>query len=310
MTTTTIDLDICKPALRYLDAEQKNFSLCKAAEEVFSEESLLSEDGVPLSIYQAGNPDNPTVVLINPMGMPFLFMTKLAALLAADYHVVTWEGRGLSHTADLGSLNSSDAPLEMHCRDLLSILHKKDLRSSAIISFCSGANVAIYGLAHGLLDTERLCLVSPSLEISNAGKKTDYQRSILPLWCRIAKEGVRTAALVRTLLQQSTNNFDSKIDEELAVINNLPFQSNEMIYLYAQLQAHCMADDFAPFLAKIPTPTMVIHTESDDMIHVDTVRAIANALPNSQLEWILDGGHFAIYKSQAMQEKIRDFLRA
>lgn len=305
---TTIESDISKPRLPYLDAEQKNYSLCKAAD-IFSEEIMLSDDGVPLSVYQTGNPANPTVVLINPLGMPFLFMTKLAASLASDYHVITWEGRGLSHTADLGTLNSSDAPLAVQCRDLIAILQKKNLRSSAIVSFCSGASIAVYGLAHGLFETERLCLVSPSLEISNAGKRTDYQRSVLPLWRRIAKEGIRTAALVRTLLQQSTNAFESKIDEELAVINNLPFQSNEMTFLYAQLQAHSMAYDFAPFLAKIPTPTMVLHTESDDMIHVDTVSAIANALPNSELEWILDGGHFAIYKNQAMQEKILQFLR-
>ncbi|MFC5473502.1 alpha/beta fold hydrolase [Paraherbaspirillum soli] len=291
----------------YLSEEQKAFSLYRNAT-IFTEEIVTAEDGTPLTVYRAGDAGKPTAVLINPLGISCLFMSNLARSLAQDYHVLTWESRGLPDYAALDQTHADQWTLERHCRDLIHILKSKDCAADVIVSYCSGANIAIYGLAHGLFDTGKLCMVSPSVEMGKTVQKTVYQKTVLPLWLTIAKGGLRTAAMVRALLKNSEKTYAEPIDHELSVINNLPFQSDELLYRYAQLHAPCLELDCASLLPRLSLPTMVVQGEDDDMIHPDTATAVAAALPHSQLRWINDGGHFAIYKNLALQKQIGEFL--
>lgn len=293
------------PRLDYLAPQQRAFDIARKAA-FLREETIVSWDGTPLRVYEAGARDAPAVVLFNPLGISTLFVTNLAERLAARFRVITWESRGLPTYTE--PQPSDDWSLESHCRDLQAILQRKECEAEAMVTFCSGANVAVYGLSRGMWTTKRLCLISPSLAMGPEPRKTDYQRSILPLWVRIAHEGVRMATLVRVLLQQSERQFEDPVDAELSVINNLPFQSNEHTFRYAQLHAPCVEFDCRAPLASLPVPTLLIHGEDDDTVHADTAIAIAQTLPNAQLRWMNEGGHFAIYKNPKLQQAVVDFV--
>ncbi len=290
----------------YLDEQHLSFFLCRQAR-IFRQETVVAEDGRPLSVFEAGERGRSTVVLINPLGVSCLFLVNLACHLAQYYHVVTWESRGLPHY--YGSVDSEDDwHPERHCRDLGSILIAKRCQADHVVSYCSGANVAVYGIAQEIIRTRSLCLISPSLDMGMVGKKTTYQQTFLPLLVRIAKEGARTAALVRAILQQTTPKPKSDIDIELSVINNLPFKDDKSTYRYAQLHAACLQLNWAELLRKIRVPTMVLHGEDDEIIHADTVKAIVAAISKARVTWLRDGGHFAIYKSQDLLAEVGSFL--
>jgi pimeloyl-ACP methyl ester carboxylesterase len=291
----------------YLDDQQRAFTI-HADAAFLREEIISSSNGAPLTVYEAGAAHSPVVVLINPLGMSCLFMTRLALRLAEHFRVISWESRGLPDYAAVQPDGKEDWSLESHCQDLLAILRHKQCEMEAIVSFCSGANIAVHGLSNGLLKTQRLCMVSPSLEMGEVGGKTDYQRGILPLWSKIAQDGLRMATLVRVLLQQSESKFDSNTDYELSVINNLPFKSNEHTLRYAQLHTPCLQQHSTTLLPRIAVPTLLIHGEDDDMVHADSARAIAAALPQCELLWNNEGGHFAIYKSTTLQTAVARFL--
>jgi pimeloyl-ACP methyl ester carboxylesterase len=293
------------PRFDYLDPQQRAFDMARKAA-ILREETMLSWDGAPLRVYETGPTAAPVVVLFNPLGISTLFMINLAARLAARFRVITWESRGLPTYTE--PQPGDDWSLESHCRDLQSILRQKNCDAESMVTFCSGANVAVYGLSRGMWKTNRLCLISPSLAMGPEPRKTDYQRSVLPLWGKIAQEGVRMAALVRVLLQQSERKFDDQADYELSVINNLPFQKNEHTFRYAQLHAPCVAFDCRSPLASLTVPTLLIHGEDDDTVHADSVIAIARALPDARLQWMNEGGHFAIYKSPKLQDTVVDFV--
>lgn len=44
------------------------------------------------------------------------------------------------------------------------------------------------------------------------------------------------------------------------------------------------------------------------MIHADTVRAICERLPGSRMSLLAGEGHFAVYTSDSLQDKVMDFL--
>lgn len=207
---TSSDSRKAMPDFTYLSDEHSAFSLCEEAA-VFRKRGLLSEDGVKLSVYEAGDEGKPTVVLINPLGISCLLMARMARRLANDYHVITWESRGLPDYASIEENAQTDWSVARHCQDLAGILKNRGRQANAVVAYCSRANVAIYGLKNKIIDAQKLCLVSPSLEMGNLAKKTDYQRTVLPLWLKIAQDGIRTASLVRVLLGQAEKNMKRRL---------------------------------------------------------------------------------------------------
>lgn len=293
-----------EPRLSYLDAEQRAFRICQSAR-VFSEESFDADDGLTLTVLQAGVPGRPVVLLVNALGVSCLFVAELARRLAASHHVITWESRGLPNEVALKS--GADLSMERHARDAIAILAEKGVQPRAIVAYCAGSNVAVYALARRMMGAERLCIISPSMHVGADLAQTDYQRTMLPLWEKIAASGPRYAALVRVLLQQGAKPEPGSIDYELFCLNNLPFRSNESTYRYARLQAECLRHDWPALLGALRLPTLVLHGNHDDMIHVDTSAAVARHIPGSVFRTISDG-HFAVYASSALHDEVAAFL--
>jgi pimeloyl-ACP methyl ester carboxylesterase len=293
-----------EPRLPYLGARERVFAVYRSLE-VFSQESIASSDGTPFTVLTAGDPQRPTVLLVNALGVSCLFLTQIARRLAREYHVITWESRGLPN--DLPNAGG-DLSLERHCRDAAHILARKGLRADAIVAYCSGANVAVYGMAKQIIGAMRLCVISPSIEVATALDRTAYQRTMLPMWEKIAQSGPRYAALVRVLLQQRTDADDGSIDYELSYLNNLPFRTNESTYRYARLQAACLQPDWVELLGRVSSPALVLHAQQDDLIHVETSKAVARGIAGAAFREIPGGGHFAIYTCGALHEEVAAFL--
>lgn len=293
-----------EPRLAYLEAEHRAFAVCRGAE-VFREDTIEASDGMPLTVLQAGDPRRPAVLLINALGVSCLFLAEIARRLAPDYHVLTWESRGLPNEVPLA--DRADLSVERHCLDAAEVLTAKGAEAGAVVAYCSGANVAVYALAKGVIRAERLCIISPSMQVDAAGPQTDYQRTMLPLWEKIDRSGPAHAALVRALLKEGARSGHGSIDDELRVLNDLPFRTNESTYRYARLQAECLRHDWPGLLRQVQASTLVFHCDQDDMIHSETSRAVARHVAGAAFRTI-PAGHFAVYTSRELHDEVAAFL--
>jgi pimeloyl-ACP methyl ester carboxylesterase len=293
------------PQLPYLDEAHRSFVVCRSAS-IFSELTIESDDGTPLSVFRAGHTQLPVILLVNALGISCLFLAQMAQRLATNYHVITWESRGLPderHTA-----RDADLSIERHCRDAATILAHQGIGCDGIVAYCSGSNAAVYGLTKGILRSRALCIVSPSMRLGQETQQTTYQRTMLPLWETVARSGPRHAALIRALLEQGRKQVDSgSVDWELECLNNLPFRSNESIYRYARLQAECLRHEWSQYLPRIQAPVLVLHGEQDDKIHRDSAAAVAQAAGSAAFR-TFPTGHFGIYTSSALHEAVAEFL--
>jgi pimeloyl-ACP methyl ester carboxylesterase len=294
-----------EPRLPYLEEPQRAFALY-GGRTVFTEESVESSDGTPLTVLEAGDPQRPTVLLVNALGVSCLFLTEIAKRLADDYHVLTWESRGLPN--ELPMKGEGDLSVGRHCADGAHVLARKGRKADAMVAYCSGANVAVYAIAKQIIGAKRLCIISPSMEVGAVSEKTHYQRTMPPMWEKIVQSGPRYAALVRVLLRQHREFEAGSIDHELSYLNNLPFRTNQSTYRYAQLQAACLHLDWVRLLGQVKSPTLVLHAEHDDLIHVETSKAVAHAVAGAAFREIPGGGHFAIYTCGGLHDEVAAFL--
>ncbi|KVN19684.1 alpha/beta hydrolase [Burkholderia stagnalis] len=299
-----------RAALPYLDARQRAFDALRPLD-ALAAHTVTASDGVPLAAFEAGDPDAPTVLVVNALGVSAAFVAPLAARLAERHRVILWESRGLPD----GGGEAADLSLARHAQDAADVLaalggangHANG-RVAAIVAYCSGANIAAYALDERLLAAGRLVIVSPSMEVAGVTERTLYQKSVLPLWQRIADGGAAYAGLVRVLLNQARRVDDGSLDYQLATLNGLPFGDDASICRYAAMQAACLREDWAARLARLALPALVLHGARDDVIHAATSRGVADALAGATLETIDDAGHFGVYTSRALQDRVAAFL--
>lgn len=289
----------------YLPPARQNAQLARNAA-IFDRSTVEARDGRRLAVFEAGDRTRPTVLLVNALGMSVLFLAALARHLEPTHHVVTWETRGLPDSSNVG-LND-DLTIARHAEDAADVLAGTGCETEAVVSYCSGVNVATYGLTHGLLSASKLCVVSPSIELPTAREQTDYQRTMLPIWRSVAASGLRQAALIHQLLGESPSAEPDGLDAELRELNNLPFVTAESTYLYARMQAACLEHASLEGLSSLKTTTLVIHCNDDDVIHADTSKALADAVTGSRYERLDDAGHFGIYTSNALHCLVADFI--
>ena len=319
-----------RAALPYLDARQRAFDALRPLD-ALAAHTVTASDGVPLAAFEAGVPDAPTVLVVNALGVSAAFVAPLAARLAERHRVILWESRGLPD----GGGDAADLSLARHAQDAADVLAalggadgrangranghanghadgradgRADGHVAAIVAYCSGANIAAYALDARLLAAERLVIVSPSMEVAGVTERTLYQKSVLPLWQRIADGGASYAGLVRVLLNQARRVDDGSLDYQLATLNRLPFGDDASICRYAAMQAACLREDWAARLARLALPALVLHGARDDVIHAATSRGVADALAGATLETIDDAGHFGVYTSRALQDRVAAFL--
>ncbi|WGS47623.1 alpha/beta hydrolase (plasmid) [Burkholderia sp. JSH-S8] len=295
-----------RAALPYLDARQRAFDALRPLD-ALAAHTVIARDGVPLAAFEAGDRDAPTALVVNALGVSAAFVAPLAARLAERHHVILWESRGLPD----GGGDAADLSLARHAQDaadVLAALGGADARVAALVAYCSGANTAVYALDERVLAAGRLVIVSPSMEVAGVTERTLYQKSVLPLWQRIADGGAAYAGLVRVLLNQARRVDDGSLDYQLATLNGLPFGDDASICRYAAMQAACLREDWAARLARLALPALVLHGARDDVIHAATSRGVADALAGATLETLDDAGHFGVYTSRALQDRVAAFL--
>jgi pimeloyl-ACP methyl ester carboxylesterase len=295
----------------YLSDAQRDLDLVRRAA-VLERRIVTAPDGRPLAVFAAGPPDAPTVLLVNPLGSTCLFFVPLIEALARDHRVVTWETRGLpaQHPDDVPGDAPGDAwTPEVHTADLAAVLAGTSSVTS-VISYCSGSHVAVHAIARGALAPARVALISPPIELRGDGPKTLYQRTMPPLLARIARGGPRTAALFRALLQHGAQVPPGAADHELHVLNNLPFTSDDRTYRYAALHAAWYGTPWRELLATLAVPVAIFHGSADEIVHTDTARALAAALPRARLHVYERHGHFAVATCDALIADVARFAAA
>ena len=295
-------LSTTPPRFTYLNESQRQFSVVSHAAAIFREATVFSADEYPLTVYTAGSISQPTVLLVAPLGISCAMLANLADHLLPTFHVLTWEGRGLSGS---DSDTAGDFPPDTHLSDMKAVLGSAGKNvPEHIVSYCSGAYSTLYGAANGLFPHGRMCLVSPPIDAGGLGNRTNYQKTFLPLLDRIAVEGVRFAALVRAMLDDS----EAAPSDELMSLNNMPFSSAESTYCYARLHAPWRRMDWAPILRRLSVPMRIVHGNRDAYIHPDSVHQLAGCIARCSVDWIPDAGHFGVYDNPVLLEKVSRFL--
>jgi pimeloyl-ACP methyl ester carboxylesterase len=238
--------------------------------------AVRSADGTSIAFSQIGT--GPALILVDAAAgfRGFGPMGPLAAALAPEFTVLTYDRRGRGESTD-----TPPYAVEREVDDLQALIEAAG-GSASVYGFSSGAVLALHAAAHGLA-IDKLALMEPPLELDEqAPPDTDLGAEVAEL----VAQGRRGDAV------EHFNRSIGVPDEMIAGLRQAPF------WPALEALAHTLVYDIAittslpaARLPAITTPALVLASESSDERLLGWARGVADALPNGSLRTLQGEWH-------------------
>ena len=227
---------------------------------------VRSPDGTSIAFERAGT--GPALILVDAAGCfrGFGPMRPLAARLASDFMVFTYDRRGRGDSTD-----TAPYAVEREVDDLQALIDAAG-GSAFVYGFSSGAVLALHAAARGLA-IPRLALLEPPVAVDDRPKP---QPDLATELAELVAAGRRGEAVER---------FQTAIGvpaEMVAGMRGAPF------WPALEAIAHTLVYDLAitaslpaSRLSAITTPTLVIDSENSDGGLRTSAQVVSDALPNA-----------------------------
>jgi pimeloyl-ACP methyl ester carboxylesterase len=269
---------------------------------------LTAADKAVLSVYECGAPSAPPVLIINPVGVSVLLVSRLARKLAERFRVVTWEQRGFGWNFE--AFNAHAHRYSAFQQDVVDVFQQRIAAPCPVVAICSGASLAIKAATRGLIDASAMILVSPAVRFAGCVPSL-YEQSAVPFMREIAREGKPLAQLLIKMSEDPLNSQAQSPDHQL-------IQTADRAYLRSVdsvlIQAHSVAEFYAQTVdedvEKLTVPVCVMCAQDDEIVAIESARRLVKLIPHAQLLEHVNGGHHAVFLDREAREQLAHVLHS
>jgi pimeloyl-ACP methyl ester carboxylesterase len=257
--------------------------------------------------YPARDPQRPTLLFINAVGMPVELASRLArGFDRAGLNFVTWELRGSPGPG----ADERDCTLDAHASDAVHILDRLGVASTHVLGWCTGASIALFVAERLGPRLESLVLADPAYLFDgtpgaplgnamfamcgditlDAGCADRYHELTRPRGKEAAVLGLEDCP---ELVEQVTMPYRYGVDELVR-------------YAFA-IRSACDYDPVA-MCRKVNRPTLVAARRDDRMVSYRNAMKAADHVAGAQLRIADTGGHYALFTSDEALTEMTAFL--
>jgi pimeloyl-ACP methyl ester carboxylesterase len=272
-------------------------------------------DGHRIFYREAGDPDNPTVVLLHGFPASSFMFRDLMADLSDAYHLVAPDHLGFGHS-DAPGVDAFDYTFDNLARVTGELLDALGLERYALYMQDYGAPI---GLRVALQRPERIAAL-----VSQNGNA--YEEGLTPFWRPLlayAEDGVSNARAVRDSLEPAGTRWvyehgvpagqrdrlspDTWTVDQVAL--DRPGNREVQLGLFRDYRHNIpLYSSFHRYFREHQPPTLVAWGEHDEIFGPDGARAYAQDLPDAEIH-LLDAGHYALETSgREIAALMRSFL--
>jgi len=261
--------------------------------------------GVNLITYEAGPEEAPVVVIVSPIGVPLLVVSRLALQLASRYRVVCWEQRGMGESS-VSFLGTRPEYVD-YVADVLAVVSQRAKSLAAVIGVCSGAALAIKAAAPGSMPPHALLLVSPAIFFSDGYVPSQFDTSVTPFMRMIDGTNRGLAEDLFDLRRSSRRTTLAETVSDLEVMeaaDTLSVASIDSLLVYSRIVRVFTDQKLDRELASTPSRVHVFATQDDSTVSIRATRRLCQLLPDAVLHEFAQGGHFSLYTRQEVRDAI------
>src|SRR5277367_5857635 len=239
--------------------------------------TFVKANGLVIHYRDQGQRDGPALVFINSLGTDFRIWNEVAAILAPDFRIVTYDKRGHG----LSESGPDENDIADYARDL-----------AALLDAVAVGRATIVGLSIGGLIAQELYRQNPERVAALVLCDTAAKIGTDEVWdqriAEVERGGIE--ALADAVLQRwFTAHFRAARSTELAGMRAMLTRTPRQGYLAA-----CGAlkrADLRSYAGQIETPTLCLVGDQDGSTPVALVRETAVLIPRSRFEIVEGAGH-------------------
>lgn len=252
---------------------------------------VRADDGAEVLAYTAGDPGAPAIMLAAACGMPARLSENWIRYLAENFHVLTWETRGL-FGADLGRFGHATG-MAAQTGDLFAVLDHFGVERAHVAGLCAGSSIALAAAHRAPERFTSLSLWHGGYDMGDAVPRTDHHRNLKALHAMVVQGRVTAAALHSSLTQAAL----SGVPADLAHLVLYPYTTPELLDLYCRLNGAIMHVDAREYLSSRIPRTLVVTSGDDRTAHPEGSRYVAERLPDARLMVRPSGDHLSLFRA-------------
>jgi len=267
---------------------------------------IAAPDGVPLCVFEAGNPQGRELLLIHGFSQSYaVFKRQYEGPLAADHRIVAFDLRGHGCSGKPWT-EAAYYDAKIWADDVSAVIKAKQLRSPLVVGWSFGGYVVVnyvqhhggQGIAGAVLVGSNAGMLPPPTDpkliaqmaaqrAASASKQPDVEAGIAEGHGFVRLMTARPAA------------------PEMAEIM---FAANQMLPVYARraMSNRSLQSDEAVPLMK--TPMLLLVGDQDGSQSVEALTGLAKRLPDGRIKVMPGAGHAAFIDSpQEFDDALREF---
>jgi non-heme chloroperoxidase len=269
---------------------------------------IRSADGVPLCIFETGNPAGPPIVLIHGFSQSYaVFKLQFQSNLGRDYRLLAYDLRG--HGCSGKPWDASYYTTKRIAGDLVATLAHFKLERPLLVGWSYGGFVIMDYIRHfGDRHIAGVMLVG-----SNAGLPPRPTEPAAIERARVMRESNREASPDIAVNMQNGHNFVRVMTFKPAPpdMAEIMFATNQMLPTYARramVDQNLQNDDL---IAKLTVPVVLLAGDKDASQPAAVLTAVAGKLAHGRVVLVPDAGHATFIDApEAFERELREFATA
>jgi 3-oxoadipate enol-lactonase len=238
---------------------------------------FVKANGLAIHYLDQGRRDAPPVVFINSLGCDLRIWTEVAAILAPEFRVITYDNRGHG----LSESGPDRCEMADYAHDLMGLLDRVGVGRATIVGLSIGGMIAqeFYRQRPDRIAALVLCDTAAKI-----GTEESWDQRI----AQVERGGVEEIA-DSVLERWFTADFRASRAAELAGMRAMLTRTPRQGYIAA-----CGAlrrADLRPYASEIGTPTLCLVGDEDGSTPVALVKETAALIAGSRFEIIQGAGH-------------------
>ncbi|MFH0736014.1 MAG: alpha/beta fold hydrolase [bacterium] len=252
-----------------------------------------------LAVYEFGNKDNPTVLLIHGFPFDYRMWEHQINALQNDYFVIAYDCRGLGQSY----VGDGQYTMEAYVNDLFSIMDGLNLNKVVLCGLSMGGYIALRAVEKQMHRFTALILCDTKASPDDDAAKIKRADAINQINVDGLDQFV-SSSVPNTLCAETIENNQQILKTLIARA-----KSQDPAGVKGAQYAILSRTSTEKFLKKIKIPTLVIVGQFDALTPPDIMRKMAGTIPNSQFAVVPKAGHMSpLENPDFVNNVIKEFL--
>jgi hypothetical protein len=249
-------------------------------------------------LYVMGDEENEPLILLPPVGMSFLLVSKLALVLSKQYMVLSWESVGCPDASE--DFEEGQENLHYQVEEFAEMIKAKKLTKFHFVGWCQACQkiMKFHESNTHNATIKSITLLAPA-GLGTSVLESEFNRCALPIYMQMSSRDESFAKQMSAILggNKKPDTSDNTSGENISLVHlKAPETCKRFAKYMVSFDKERKVNSPEKYQVFSTAPTHIIHCKDDEFSHYSESVQLAKKVPSIHLTLLNKGGHLMMYK--------------